>query len=95
MSLTIEKKVGGRQIWYDLSDENNGIGYNSKSKPGEYEFMRLRPSNYYGTLMALSTKGRFFWGVENYNGTSWEEIQQPLYRAIVEHHAANESEVES
>ena len=43
--------------------------------------------NYYGGLQIrkLTTEDsvQYFWGVENYNGTSWEEIGQELFSALL------------
>lgn len=39
--------------------------------------------NYYGCLSVKKENGRFFWGIENYHGTNWEEIPESLYIEIL------------
>lgn len=46
-------------------------------------------SNYYGGLHILEHEGRFYWVIENYDTDfrdleDWEEIDEQLYRALVE-----------
>lgn len=40
--------------------------------------------NYYGGLAVKEEDGKFFWGIENWDGTGWEEIPESLYRSLVE-----------
>lgn len=39
--------------------------------------------NYYGNLEVAQKDGLFYWGIENWNGTLWEEIPQVLYDQLV------------
>lgn len=40
--------------------------------------------NYYGGLSVKSeADGTFWWGIENYDGTKWEQIPQSLYDELV------------
>ena len=42
--------------------------------------------NYYGDLLIRKTPdGKFLWGVENYNGTKWDEINEELFNALLEY----------
>ncbi len=41
--------------------------------------------NYYGGLEVKEEDGKFFWGIENYDGTYFEEIPQYLYDALVKY----------
>ena len=41
--------------------------------------------NYYGNLSVKEKGGKFYWGIENYNGTYWEEISEDLYNALLKH----------
>jgi hypothetical protein len=41
--------------------------------------------NYYGGLSVISEGGKFYWGIENWDGTFWEEIPQYLFVAINSH----------
>ena len=38
--------------------------------------------NYYGGLAVRDNNGVPEWGIENWNGTYWEEIPQELYIAL-------------
>lgn len=38
--------------------------------------------NYYGGLLIKQCDNDYFWGIENYDGTSWEQIPKYLYDAI-------------
>lgn len=40
--------------------------------------------NYYGGLWVKEQDGRFYWGIESYDGTDWQEIPESLYRALLE-----------
>lgn len=35
--------------------------------------------NYYGGLEIKEEDGKFYWGIENYDGTEFEEIPEHLY----------------
>jgi hypothetical protein len=39
--------------------------------------------NQYGGLAILKVDGKCYWGIENYNGTLWEEIPASLYDALL------------
>ena len=40
--------------------------------------------NYYGGLsVKAEPDGTFWWGIENYSGTTWEQIPQSLYDELV------------
>lgn len=39
--------------------------------------------NYYGGLHVKEEGGKFYWGVENWDGTWWEEIPESLYRELI------------
>jgi hypothetical protein len=40
-------------------------------------------SNYYGGLLIKKDDGKYFWGIENHNGTGWEEIPKKLYDTLI------------
>ena len=39
--------------------------------------------NYYGGLYVKKEDGRYFFGIENYNPTEWQEIRMSLYRELL------------
>ena len=39
--------------------------------------------NYYGGLSVKEEDSKFFWGIEDYSGTYWDEIPKPLYDEIL------------
>lgn len=39
--------------------------------------------NYYGGLEVKEEEGKYLWGIENWNGTNFEEIPKCLYDALV------------
>ncbi len=41
--------------------------------------------NHYGGLEIMEKDGKFLWGIENYNGTAWDEIPKYLYDALVKY----------
>lgn len=48
--------------------------------------------NYYGGLeIQRDIDGRFYWGIENWNGTTYDEIPKELFEAIkdFEHRKSN------
>lgn len=47
--------------------------------------------NYYGGLFIREEKGKYYWGIENWNGIEWEEIPKNLYDTLIEfeEHGAN------
>ena len=42
-----------------------------------------RIANHYGSLSVKEVDGKYFWGIENWNGTFWEEIPDYLYSALI------------
>jgi len=38
--------------------------------------------NYYGCLEVKVENGKYFWGIENWDGTHWQEIPEYLYAAL-------------
>lgn len=39
--------------------------------------------NYYGGLVITEAKdGKYYWGIENYNGIEWDEISQDLFQML-------------
>lgn len=39
--------------------------------------------NYYGGLYLKKGIGVFYWGIENHDGTNWEEITEELYNNLI------------
>lgn len=39
--------------------------------------------NYYGALSVNTEDGKFYWGIENWDGTEWEEITEELYNNLI------------
>ncbi len=39
--------------------------------------------NYYGGLQVKSEDGKYYWGIECYDGTEWDEIPEYLYMTLV------------
>ena len=39
--------------------------------------------NYYGGLQVKSMNKKYYWGIENYNGTDFEEIPKHLFDTLV------------
>lgn len=39
--------------------------------------------NYYGGLNIKSEKGKFYWGIENHNGTEYKEIPEKLFKTLL------------
>ena len=39
--------------------------------------------NYYGGLKIAELDGKFYWGIENYDGTHYEEIDESLFRELL------------
>jgi len=53
--------------------------------------------NYYGGLFVMAESGQCYWGIENYDGTDWEEIPESLFCALTafeDHRAKQEKEGE-
>jgi hypothetical protein len=38
--------------------------------------------NYYGGLVMKETDGKYFWGIEDWNGTTWEMIPFSMYTCL-------------
>lgn len=38
--------------------------------------------NYYGGLVIKSEDGKYFWGIESYDGTKFEDIPKELFDAL-------------
>lgn len=39
--------------------------------------------NYYGGLSVKKEGEKYFWGIENYDGTEWEEIPKKMYDRLI------------
>lgn len=39
--------------------------------------------NYYGNLNVKEEEGKYFWGIDSYDGIEWEEISSHLYEALI------------
>lgn len=39
--------------------------------------------NYYGGLSVKKEGEKYFWGIENYDGTDWEEIPKKMYDRLI------------
>lgn len=39
--------------------------------------------NYYGGLNVRQEGDKYFWGIENWDGTYWDEIPKQLYDTLV------------
>ena len=39
--------------------------------------------NCYGDLQVEKERGKFYCGIENYDGIEWEEISEYLYQALI------------
>lgn len=39
--------------------------------------------NYYGGLTVKECDGKFFWGIENWDGHNWSEITESLYKELL------------
>ena len=39
--------------------------------------------NYYGCLSVKKEEDKYFWGIENWDGTDWEEIPKELYDNLI------------
>lgn len=38
--------------------------------------------NYYGGLAVKAENDKFYWGIENWDGTFWEEIPESLFSEL-------------
>jgi len=65
-------------------DENN----NNKGNTMQREIGSI--SNYYGGLSVKEENGRYFWGIQNWNGTEWEEIPKSLFKELVKYDTKRE-----
>lgn len=41
--------------------------------------------NYYGGLYVQEKDGKFYWGIENWDGISFQDIPKELYDALVKY----------
>ena len=39
--------------------------------------------NYHGGLSVKKEDGKFYWGIQDWDDTSWEEISETLYDALL------------
>lgn len=39
--------------------------------------------NYYGCLYVKKEESKFYWGIENYSETDWQEITEELYKNLI------------
>ena len=39
--------------------------------------------NYYGCLEVKEEAEKYYWGIENWDGTYWEEIPESLYLELI------------
>lgn len=46
--------------------------------------------SYYGGLFVKEENGKFFWGLESYDGVDFTEIQKELYQALLRHQELKE-----
>jgi hypothetical protein len=71
--------IGGRDVtdlpglWSDKDKVERRIG---------------RISNYYGGLWVKEESQKYWWGIENYDGTDWEEIPKSLFDELVKYDEA-------
>ncbi len=47
--------------------------------------------DYYGGLRVKEEEGKYYWGIENFDGTFYEEISKELYDCLLKH---NEQSIE-
>jgi hypothetical protein len=40
--------------------------------------------NSYGDLRIKEENGKFYWGIENWNGMGWDEIPEHLFKTLLE-----------
>ena len=38
--------------------------------------------NYHGGLLIKSENNKFYWGIEDWDGTAWEQIPESLFDAL-------------
>lgn len=48
--------------------------------------------NYYGGIVAKEEGGKFYWGIEDHDGITFEEIPESLYRELAKHNKALKDE---
>ena len=53
------------------------------------EFEMKDVGNYYGGLNVREVDGKYFWAIENYDGTDFEEIPKTLYDELLKHYEAS------
>jgi hypothetical protein len=49
-------------------------------------------TNYYGGLWVTTNDDKYYWGIENYNGKSWDRIPKSLYCALLDYEEARHIE---
>lgn len=57
---------------------------NMKVPQSTAEFAAGDIGNYYGGLSVKVEDGKAYWGIEDWNGTGWQEIPDYLYFALVQ-----------
>jgi hypothetical protein len=60
---------------------------NGDTKMKEFEMKDV--GNYYGGLNVKEVDGKYFWAIENYDGTDFEEIPKALYDELLKHYEAS------
>ncbi len=45
--------------------------------------------NLYGCLEVKIENGKYYWGIEDWNGVDWEEIPKSLYDELIEFELSN------
>ena len=48
--------------------------------------------NYYGSLSTVEQDGKFYWGIENFDGTHWEEIPESLHKELIDFNKSQKEE---
>jgi hypothetical protein len=46
-------------------------------------------TNYYGGLLVAEQDGKFYFGIDSFEPTLWEEISEDLYKELLKHNANN------
>jgi len=49
--------------------------------------------NYYGGLAVKKENGLFYWGIENWDGTSWDQIPESLNVELINYITSGEIEL--
>lgn len=56
----------------------------------QYGKIMFNIGNYYGGLEIKEEEGKYFWGIENWDGTEFEEIPKYLYDSLIKFSKQNE-----